>query len=57
MMLKRGCELADSLFVSCWLEASAAGAPLYRKFGYQDFIPPKEGKPIVEMRREAKTAA
>lgn len=35
-LLKWGSDLADSLGIPCRLEASPAGYPLYRKFGYED---------------------
>ncbi|PPJ60926.1 hypothetical protein CBER1_06197 [Cercospora berteroae] len=36
MMMRWGCELADLLFVPAWIEASAEGNLLYKKFGFYD---------------------
>ncbi|PIA96314.1 hypothetical protein CB0940_10610 [Cercospora beticola] len=36
MMMRWGCELADLLFIPAWIEASAEGNFLYKRFGFYD---------------------
>ena len=50
-------DLADSLFLPCWVEASTSGAGLYSAFGYYEVgtIEFTEGHNCKAMRRDAKT--
>lgn len=34
--MRWGCELADLLFIPAWIEASAEGNFLYKRFGFYD---------------------
>lgn len=43
MLLKWGCDFADKNVVSLYVDASKAGAPLYKKFGFVDESEPNEG--------------
>lgn len=56
-MMRWGCELADLLFLSAWVEASSEGNFLYKKFGFCDFkqIEHKGKVTGTCMRREART--
>jgi hypothetical protein len=36
-MLEWGCEVADTLFLPAWVEASAEGTLLYKKFGFSEY--------------------
>lgn len=51
-------DLADLLFLPCWVEASTAGIPLYRKFGYYEVGSIEFGgdRRAKAMRRDAKTS-
>jgi hypothetical protein len=51
MLVKWGCDLADSQGVSAYVDASKDGAPLYSKFGFVDYSMPGEG--IASMARMA----
>ena len=54
-------DLADSLFLPCWVEASKDGTGLYKEFGYYETGKIKLGgegdKFVVAMRRDARTTA
>ncbi|KAJ5741538.1 acetyltransferase [Penicillium manginii] len=55
MLVKWGCDLADSQGVSAYVDASKDGAPLYSKFGFVDYSMPGEG--IASMARIASKQA
>lgn len=51
MLVKKGCEMADELGLEAALEASPAGLPLYKKYGYEEqetvvFDPKKYGRDV-----------
>lgn len=49
MLVKWGCDIADSEGVSAYVDASKDGAPLYAKFGFVDYSKP--GEEIASMAR------
>lgn len=53
MLLKWGCDMADKDGVSAYLDASKAGAPLYKKFGFVDESEPNAGDVASMARRRA----
>ena len=54
-------DLADSLYLPCWVEASVDGTGLYASAGYYDVgtiqLGNPEGYTVKAMRRDAKTEA
>lgn len=52
-------NLADSLFIPCYVESSTDGMGLYKGFGYVErgIIVEADGQGIMGMRRHARTAA
>jgi GNAT superfamily N-acetyltransferase len=54
MLVKWGCDLADENDVAAYVDASKAGAPLYKKHGFVDFSP--AGSYIASMARSKKSA-
>ncbi|KAJ5925318.1 acetyltransferase [Penicillium verhagenii] len=54
MLVKWGCDLADSERVSAYVDASKDGAPLYAKYGFVDYSNP--GEDIASMARFFKEA-
>ncbi|KAJ5086875.1 hypothetical protein NUU61_008182 [Penicillium alfredii] len=42
MIVKWGCDLADHDGVAAYVDASKEGAPLYKRFGFEDFSKPDE---------------
>jgi hypothetical protein len=50
-MMLWGCQLADQLFLPGWVESSVMAAPLYRKFGFQDYEPVAAGTGGWTMKR------
>lgn len=50
MLLKWGCELADSQGLPIFVSASKEGAPLYAKFG---FVVHDAGNPTLMVRQNA----
>ncbi|KAJ5924138.1 acetyltransferase [Penicillium verhagenii] len=54
MLVKWGCDLADSEGVSAYGDASKDGAPLYAKYGFVDYSNP--GEDIASMARFFKEA-
>lgn len=53
-MMQWGCDLADQLFLPCWIEASPEGNHLYKVFGFYDYgvIPAFDG--AATMKRDAR---
>ncbi|GAD95765.1 conserved hypothetical protein [Paecilomyces variotii No. 5] len=55
MLVQWGCDVADKDGVPAYIDASKAGAPLYKRFGFEDRTEPGMGFPdIVSMVREPK---
>ncbi|KFY74621.1 hypothetical protein V499_05368 [Pseudogymnoascus sp. VKM F-103] len=54
MLVKWGCDLADENDVAAYVDASKAGAPLYKKHGFVDFSP--AGSYVASMARGKKSA-
>ncbi|OBT78897.1 hypothetical protein VF21_02818 [Pseudogymnoascus sp. 05NY08] len=54
MLVKWGCDLADENDVASYVDASKAGAPLYKKYGFVDFSP--AGADVASMARARKSA-
>lgn len=53
MLVQWGCDIADENGVPAYIDASKAGAPLYKKFGFEDRTEPGLGFPgIASMVRE-----
>ena len=52
MLVKWGCDLADSQGVEAYVDATKDGAPLYAKFGFIDYSNP--GEEIASMARMPK---
>jgi GNAT superfamily N-acetyltransferase len=54
MLVKWGCDLADENDVAAYVDASKAGAPLYKKHGFVDFS--LAGSDVASMARGRKSA-
>lgn len=50
LLVKWGCDLADTQGVQAYVDASKDGAPLYAKFGFVDYSLP--GEDIASMARK-----
>ncbi|KAI0187379.1 hypothetical protein F4808DRAFT_434808 [Astrocystis sublimbata] len=50
MILQWGCDMADLLFISVWLESTEDGRSVYKKFGFYDPEPVEGGLPRSYMR-------
>lgn len=47
MLVQWGCDIADKDGVPAYIDASKAGAPLYKKFGFEDKNEPGMGFPDI----------